>query len=419
MQIKTIAVDNFKAVRKSGVIKLKPLTVVIGNNGSGKSSLIEAVETYVRILSSGVGVAMEHWQGFEHIKHQSTKASITSVLPLAKQLNPMRFALDLKMADTSTKIAMSINTADNGNFLYVQQEQGRIGESDYVRNAVERDKSQSLGVISSQDLNTSIEAALKVVGREDALLPHLAPFDKLTNGLREMLFLRLNPDVIGQLQSVSRSNRRTRLASDGSNVAEYLIDLRERSPAGFEQITYALRYVLPYADDVEPKLLNAGVIRRSYIQLLEKKFEIPGWLMSSGSLRVLPLIATLLDPVPPPVVFIEEVENGLDPRTVGLVVDLMRAAASSGRSQVIVTTHSPYLLDMLDLDDVLLCERGENGPEFAWPSSRKEMKVWRESFMPGRLYTMNALQQVTAPQTTATPNTMDSEAPKGGWGEAS
>jgi len=115
------------------------------------------------------------------------------------------------------------------------------------------------------------------------------------------------------------------------------------------------------------------------------------------------------------VVFIEEVENGLDPRTVGLVVDLMRAAAQSGRTQIIATTHSPYLLDMLDLDDVLLCERGEKGPAFSWPGSRAEMQAWRDSFMPGRLYTMNALQREAEPAAGETTPQVG-EAPEGGWG---
>jgi predicted ATP-dependent endonuclease of OLD family len=98
------------------------------------------------------------------------------------------------------------------------------------------------------------------------------------------------------------------------------------------------------------------------------------------------------------------------------VVDLMRSAAQSGRTQVIATTHSPYLLDMLDLDDVLLCERGEKGPGFSWPASRKEMKAWRDKFTPGRLYTMNALQRAPVSRTEAAPPTQG-EAPEGGWGD--
>lgn len=417
MQIKSIAIENFKALRASGTVRLRPLSVIIGNNGSGKSSLLEAAETYVRILDVGVEGAMKHWQGFEHIWHKGAQAGKGGGVSLAKQPNPMKLTLNLKGGAVKANLSVAVNTADNGNFLYIQQERGQIGSTKFERNAVGKSANQNiLGLTYSDDLRASIEAASKSVGGSNTLLPFLGAFDQVTRSLRSMLFLRLNPDAIGQLQSVSRSGQRIQLASDGSNVAEYLIDLRERSPSAFEQITHALRYVLPYASDVEPKVLDAGIIRRSYVQLLESKYEIPGWLMSSGSLRVLPLIATLLDPDPPPVVFIEEVENGLDPRTVGLVVDLMRSAAKSGCSQIIATTHSPYLLDMLDLDDVLLCERGEKGPEFSWPGSRVEMQAWRDNFMPGRLYTMNALQRARLPSADAHAATVG-EAPEGGWGD--
>jgi predicted ATPase len=359
---------------------------------------------------------MDVWQGFEHIRHKAAHARQTSDVAPDKQQNPMRMELKLQAEKGPAKLRLEANVRDAGNLLYIQQEVCEYDQSSVVRSAVGSKSNQSLGVVASASLQADVQTAMKSITSNDSLLPYLGPFDAITRDLRQMLFLRLNPDAIGQLQSARRSDRRVQLASDGANVAEYLIDLRERSASAFEDVTYALQYVLPYASDVEPKVLDAGILRRSYVQLLEDKYEIPGWLMSSGSLRVLPLIATLLDPDPPPVLFIEEVENGLDPRTVGLVVDLMRSAAQSGRTQVIATTHSPYLLDMLDLDDVLLCERGDKGPAFSWPASRKEMKAWRDKFMPGRLYTMNALQRESVPRTEVAPTTKG-EAPEGGWGD--
>lgn len=413
MQLKSINVENFKALRTSGTVRLKPLSVIIGNNGSGKSSLMEAVETYVRVTTTGVDAAMEHWQGFEHIRHKAAQPRQTSVSTMAKQPNAMKFALNVKVDDVAAKLQLDVNTFNQGNLLYIQREFYEKGLDSVERTAGSKGITS---VHSSNGLQPDVERALKTLVGGKSLLPYLGAFDKITLALGNMLFLRLNPDAIGQLQSVKRTERRIQLASDGANIAEYLIDLRDRSASAFEDITRALQYVLPYASDVEPKVLDAGILRRSYVQLLENKFEIPGWLMSSGSLRVLPLIATLLDPEPPPVVFIEEVENGLDPRTVGLVVDLMRSAAKSGRTQVIATTHSPYLLDMLDLDDLLLCERGPKGPAFSWPASRKEMKAWRDRFLPGKLYTMSALQhEPEAP--IADDNPQKGEAPRGGWGE--
>lgn len=398
MQIKSITVENFKALRSPGTVRLKPLSVIIGNNGSGKSSLLEAVETYRRILFEGVDAAMEHWQGFEQIRHKAALSRLTTAARLdpSRQQGAMSFKFKLAMPGGPVELALKANLREAGNRLYIQDERFRVGkDAEIVRHTV---------------------GAGQTAGEGKSVIFGLAALDSAVAHLRNMLFLRLNPDAIGSLQSVKRTGGRVWLSGDGANVAEYLIDLRERSPSAFEQVTQALHYVLPYASDVEPKLLDAGVLRRSYVQLLEARYEIPGWLMSSGSLRVLPLIATLFDPDPPPVVFIEELENGLDPRTLGLVVDLMRMATKSGRMQVIATTHSPYLLDMLDLDDVLLCERGEAGPEFSWPGSRAEMQTWRDNFMPGRLYTMNALQR-TSSSATDTVAPQVGEAPEGGWGE--
>ena len=396
MQIKSLAIENFKSLSNSGVVRMKPLTVLIGNNGSGKSSLLEAVETYRQVVLEGVDAAMEHWQGFEHIRHKAAASRLTTAARVdpARQHGAMSFKLKLAMPVGPVDLSLKVNVREAGNRLYIQEERFRIGkEPELTRERV----------IHPQALAEDRSAMFGV--------PALA---ETAEALRETLFLRLNPDAIGNLQPLRRTGGRMRLSGDGANVAEYLIDLRERSSSAFDTIAQAMRFVLPYALDVEPKIMDAGLLRRGYVQLLEERYEIPGWLMSSGSLRVLPLVATLLDPDPPTVVFIEELENGLDPRTVGLVIDLMRDATRSGRTQVIATTHSPYLLDMLDLDDVLLCERGPGGPEFTWPASRNDMEPWRTRFLPGRLYTMNALQRLA----THSAVQQDAEAPEGGWGEA-
>lgn len=66
-RLQQIRVKNFKAIRDSGVIKFTPLTVFIGNNGSGKSSLVEALETYQQMVTQGLDVAMQRWRGFENV----------------------------------------------------------------------------------------------------------------------------------------------------------------------------------------------------------------------------------------------------------------------------------------------------------------------------------------------------------------
>ena len=72
LPLTSFKLKNFKAVRDSKTIKFTPLTVFIGNNGSGKSSIIEGLQTYQRIMTDGLDEAMNLWRGFEHIRNAAT-----------------------------------------------------------------------------------------------------------------------------------------------------------------------------------------------------------------------------------------------------------------------------------------------------------------------------------------------------------
>ena len=67
LPLETVRIRHFKAVRDSGEISLTPLTVFIGNNGSGKSSLIEALETFQNVVTLGLDEAFLRWHGFGQV----------------------------------------------------------------------------------------------------------------------------------------------------------------------------------------------------------------------------------------------------------------------------------------------------------------------------------------------------------------
>jgi predicted ATPase len=193
----------------------------------------------------------------------------------------------------------------------------------------------------------------------------------------------------------TRSRGRIRLARDGANIAEFLLDIRSLAPAAFDGIVETLRTVLPFASDVQPAV-TSELERTVYLQLTEADFKVPGWLLSSGTLRILALLALLRHPTPPPLIAIEEIENGLDPRTVHLLVEEIRAAVQAGRTQVVATTHSPYLLDLVPLSSLVLVERVDGEPRFTRPADSDQVQQWAKSFAPGQLYTMNRLHTEVA-----------------------
>ena len=217
---------------------------------------------------------------------------------------------------------------------------------------------------------------------------------EIASHIRDWQFLTLAPDRMGLPVPQQRTGGGVRLARDGSNVADFLLDLRRQDPNAFDGIVETMAYVLPYAKDLQPSLTSSEIERKAWLQLTEADFKVPGWMLSSGTLRLLALLALLRHPKPPPLILVEELENGLDPRSIHLVVEEMRNAVLDGVTQIILTTHSPYLLDLLTLDHLVLVERGPDGPpSFRRPADDASLAKWAEEFAPGKLYTMGTLSR--------------------------
>lgn len=206
-------------------------------------------------------------------------------------------------------------------------------------------------------------------------------------------FLSLAPERMGMPILQRRTAGGVRLARDGSNIADFLLDLRQQDANAFNGIVETMTYVLPYARDLQPSV-TSELERKAYLQLTEADFKIPGWMLSTGTLRMLALLALLRHPNPPPLIVVEEIENGLDPRSIHLLVEEIRTAVLTGVTQVVLTTHSPYLLDLLKLEHLVLVERNFRGePRFSRPANNERLQAWAQEFAPGKLYTMGSLSE--------------------------
>lgn len=394
LPLASFKLKNFKAVRDSKVIKFTPLTVFIGNNGSGKSSIIEGLQTYQSILTQGLDEAMIQWRGFENIRNaavphkpqikDSGKNYLTNPVEFQFRGN-VGFQHEGDSWHETAAFDMSITTTPSGDQLFIQRETFKAGD----RQRVVRDKE---GHTEFEDDNLDLLKANFPDGLSliSALRTSLDAYRNVYNFVADWQFVLLNPVMMGNPKPQRRTGNTVRLAYDGSNIAEFLLDIRQQSLEAFEGIIETLQYVLPYARDIQPTL-TSEIERSVYLQLAEENFKIPGWLLSTGTLRVLALLALFRHPSPPPLIIIEEIENGLDPRTIHLIVEELRNVIETGLTQVIITTHSPYLLDLLALSQIVLVERIDGQPTFFRPGDQVSLEEWAKSFGPGRLYTMNRL----------------------------
>lgn len=376
MSLQSLRVRNFKAVVDSKVVKLGALTAFIGNNGAGKSSLIEALETYQAIVRDGLDTAMQRWLGIEHVRHKSQEAKQR----MGEVVNPISWEMALGESPRKVqRLAMTVNNDPAANHMLIAGERLKSLDGTWVeRNA---------------------ESAQKFYGPGRSMLsaPLGTSMTRVANDVLAWQFLTLSPERMGLPVPQQRTLGQVRLANDGSNVADFLLDLRRQDPRAFDGIVETMAFVLPYAKDIQPTLTSSEIERKAWLQLSEDTFKVPGWLLSTGTLRMLALLALLRHPNPPPLIVVEEIENGLDPRSIHLIVEEIRNAVIAGTTQVIITTHSPYLLDLLTLEHLIVVERnGEGHPRFIRPADHENLRKWALEFAPGKLYTMGNLTGLAA-----------------------
>lgn len=370
IKLQAVRIRNFKAIVDSQVVKLGPLTAFIGNNGSGKSSLIEALETYQSIVRDGLDTAMQRWLGIEHARHKGQESKER----LGKQVNPIGFELTLGPSPRKvSRISLAVNNDPAANQMFIADEL-----------IIFPDKTTKV-----RDLKGAAQTYGK--GRSFLSVP-TKDVAAIASHILDWQFLTLSPERMGLPVPQQRTGGGVRLARDGSNIADFLLDLRRQDQNAFDGIVEIMAYVLPYAKDIQPSLTSSEIERKAWLQLTEAGFKVPGWMLSTGTLRLLALLALLRHPKPPPLIVIEEIENGLDPRSIHLLVEEIRNAVLDGVTQVVLTTHSPYLLDLLTLDHLVLVERDEKGqPRFLRPADNANLQRWATDFAPGKLYTMGNL----------------------------
>lgn len=389
LPLKSVRIRNFKAIHDSGTIELTPLTMFVGNNGAGKSSVIEALEFTRTLAMEGLDRALEDWYGLEHVWHKGV-----SHQPKAGDVfapNP----LEVNMAGHTGKHSFSAQTQVSfqvGSGASCVAREHLMLSRQFIRRR--------------QDMTKIVEAPAKgrggkIVGKVELNESIMARDGHLP--LDGWSFLELTPRLMAVPKKRVPGRKAEQLSKTGHNLAEYLLEFYEADKPAFKDLLDVLRMVLPFARELSTRVVQDLIESRLFLQMKEHgskgDFDLPSWVLSTGTLRILALLASLRHPTrPPSVLFVDELENGLDPRTIGLLVEEIRSAVESGSTQVIATTHSPYLMDQLALMHLVLVERKpDEPPTFTRPAEDKQVQEWNRQFAPGRLYAMGTLSNRERP----------------------
>ena len=168
----------------------------------------------------------------------------------------------------------------------------------------------------------------------------------------------------------------TTLSTNGDNLATVVHEIRNGFvyKSAYDEMKDFLRAAYPSFEDFGCETTH-GAPSQTVVWLSEKGMRRPmfSWDLSDGMLRFFCLAAALLNPVFPPLIAIDEPELGLHPGLLPVVAEMINTA--SERTQVLVTTHSPDLLNCFDIADVAVMARDEEDSKILWhrPANRNTL----------------------------------------------
>ena len=392
--------DDFEA-------DLKPLTVVIGANASGKSSLIDCLRLVRECCEHPINTAIGyHWGAPSLLSAGSKNGQLTWEVDFRKpwnvywedvpfeEDNPLSYEVVLKSDEQGLMHAMYEVLKNLHPAPGHPESLKHLEATPYRRHIFDRkqhrlipfDMEQSaLPIIQDSSPEAAIPTDTISAQQESALLLSQIRFFKEFPVPAAARYFFVRTTFYPGFDVTRSSALRTKAAeikpmatleANGSNLGTVLHDILTRYVyrSTAEELRDFLRVAYPAFEEIHcdttygtpPQVLvglkEKGMSRSMYL-----------WELSDGMLRFLCLATALLNPIPPSLVAIDEPELGLHPGLLPIVAEMIRAAAE--RTQVLVTTHSPDLLDCFDIDDVAVMARDADEARSVWyrPSNRSSL----------------------------------------------
>lgn len=392
--IEKISITNFKAIEHCLNLPVQPFTAFIGNNGSGKSSVMEALRTLHLCLTKNIEDAFNIWGGLDKVRnyHALQDEASVSQFGFKQKHKPITFWIQCKLNEKVYEYQVAINLSLNSDYYVVENEELHCdGTVLFATNAIDNDGNSFCQLYAAQNEEKEYTHKSNILllslrdGNPFLLHEDVAAFQQYVSNWQ---FLYLNAHDMGKPVQQNRLTKQIRLEYDGRNIAEYILWIRSQGEEYLQSLVRKMIFVLPYIKQIQPNIQET--FNREVELLLhethDKSTPLPGWLLSSGTLRILALLSMFDTPQKPSVLFVDEIENGLDPRTIGLLLNEIRNETTTAGMQVIITTHSPYLLDLLPIESIITTEKQVDFCKYHIPATEERLKVWIEKFTPGRLF---------------------------------
>lgn len=352
-RIEFMRVENYRALREIEIKDFTPLTVLLGPNGSGKSTVFDVFSFLSECFTLGLRKAWDKRGRFRELRTRGSNGRIVFELRYSetRDLQPCTYHLELEETKADPVVAEE--------WLRWRRVPRNIAGAPYkilsFKNGEgwvipgEEPKAQDRKVRERLDDREML--AVSTLGRL-AKNPRVAALRRFITDWY-VSYLSVD-DTRGQPEAGAQE----RLSKTGDNLANVIQYLKEQHPDRLQAIFKTLRQRVPRLEKVLSEPLQDG---RLLLRIKDAPFTDPilARFASDGTLKMLAYLVVLKDPRPPQFIGVEEPENFLHPRLLRELAEECRAA--SERSQLLVTTHSPFFLDGLRPEEVRVLYRDDHG----------------------------------------------------------
>ncbi len=349
-RVETLHVRNYRALRDVRLKKLTPLTVLLGPNGSGKSTVFDVFAFLSECFTEGLKRAWDKRGRFRELRSRDSEGTIVIELQYRERPGTPLITYHLEIDEISRGPVVKREflrwkrTHPGAPFYFLDY---RMGQG---------------RVISGEQPEAEDERIDKPLAGPDVLavntLGQLGENPRviaLRNFITGWHLSYLSADAT---RSRPEAGAEERLSVTGDNLANVIQYLGDDHPDRLEKIFKTLRRRIPRIERVTSRPLDDGSL---LLQVQDAPFSSPvlARFASDGTLKMLAYLTLLYDPCPPQLIGIEEPENYLHPRLLPELAE--ECDMASARTQLIVTTHSPFFIDPLKPEQVRVLYRASDG----------------------------------------------------------
>ena len=377
VKIKRIGIAGFRRL-KDVDIEMRPMMALIGANGVGKTSFMDALSL---LAASARGSMRQRLSDLSGIAAVITRDNLGSIILKAEIDNPgyepLNYNLSLVPQGTGYAISEEFLTQTTPGyqnpFKHIDAKYDDIQFSDP---STQRLQKLDWEYDSLESALSQIPRMYRQTEQSRRTLSSTEQYHVLDVGQRAPIKLpqQLRPTTLpGQ---------------NGEDLAPFLYNLRETDHGKYEAVEDALKVVFPKFEALGFPVVATGMISMTW---KEKTFRNPFNMneLSEGTLRFLWLVSLLQSPDLPTITMIDEPEVSMHPELLSLLSDLMREA--SNRTQIIVATHSDRLVRFLNPNEVVVMDVDEDGgASMTWGDSL-ELDEWLKEYSLDEVWQMGRM----------------------------